>query len=103
MAETQFISDCWTVVRALGEENVEAATRARVAWGLNPTGATCYRDKFVEIVAEAAPSKRLLVTKLDTKTPVVCTDSKGAPSRWHGETRKLAVHVRLLVAGLQED
>lgn len=102
----QFIANCWTIIRAKGVEDEKVAKRAQMAWGLKPTGATCYQDKVIEIVAEAEPSKVILVTKLDTKNPLLCTDKEGKPFRWHGEFHRIAGHVRLLVVGIlqkQED
>lgn len=100
---TKFLSECRIIVRKLGKEDVKIATRAKVAWGINPTGALCYRDKLVEIVVEADPSKRILVTKRDTNNPVVCTDKDGGAFRWHGEARRIASHVHVLALGLQDD
>jgi hypothetical protein len=100
---TKFLAECWAIVRALGKEDTAIATRAQVAWGFNPTGAICYRDKIVEIVAEAAPSKRILVTTIVMRNPVICTDKAGQFQRWHGEAHRVASHVRLLAAGLSDD
>lgn len=104
MADAQkFLEECWTIVRALGKEDTAAASRARMGWGLNPTGAKVYRDRIIEIVAEQEPSKRILVTKLDNHNPIVCTDEKGETFRWHGEFTRVNAHVHLLAIGLQED
>jgi hypothetical protein len=99
----KFLSECWTIVRGLGKEDEKTAARARVAWGVDTAGATCYRDKLIEIVAEAEPSKRILVTKLDTRNPVIATDKDGRVSRWHGEAYRVAAHVHILAVGLQDD
>ncbi len=99
----KFLDECWFIVRALGKEDTLAARRAQVGWGMNPDGATVYRDKIIEIVAEKDPSKRILVTKLDNHNPIVCTDKNGETFRWHGEFNRVNAHVHLLAAGLQED
>jgi hypothetical protein len=99
----EFLTACWVIVRKLGKENVSAAARAQVAWGLDAEGARVYADNLIEIVGEAEPSQRILVTKLDTKNPIVCTDKDGNPYRWHGETGRMAAHVRLLAAGLRDE
>lgn len=96
----EFLTNCWKVIRAHGREDAPIALRAQVAWGLKAKGATCYRDALVEIVAEAQPSKRILVTKRQTNVPVVCTGSDGEPFRWHGEYKMIAGHIRLLVVDL---
>lgn len=98
-----FLADCWALVRARGEENPTAATRASVAWGFSPEGARCYSDEIVEIVAERDPSKRIVVMKLDTRNPVLCTDKTGAPYRWHGEAARVLRHVHVLALGLDGD
>ncbi len=100
--DEKFLSECRTIVQALGREDAKIAARAQMAWGLNIEGARCYRDKLIEIVAEAGPSKRLLITRLETNNPIFFTDTGGVV-RWHGEARKLAAHVHLLAVGLQED
>ena len=96
----EFLDHCWTLVRAHGVENPVIAKRAEVAWGLKSQGAQCYRDKIIEIVAEADPSKRILVTKIDFNVAVVCTGSDGQPFRWHGEYTRVAGHARLMVVRL---
>jgi len=92
----EFLDNCWTLIRARGKENIKAALRAECGWGLNGVGALCYSDKLIEIVAEAAPSKKILVTKLQTNNPIVCTDKNGEPFRWHGEYVHLTKHIRML-------
>ena len=103
MEPKQFLEECWTVIRAKGKDNPEAARRAQFGWGLKAQGARVFRDKQIEIVAEAEPSKRILVTNLAFRNPVVCTDSDGKPFRWHGEYVHLASHVHALAVGTQPD
>ncbi len=101
--QATFLADCWAVVRARGKEDPKIATRAEVAWGIAAEGASCYRDKIVEIVAEADPSKRLLVTRLETNTPVLCTDKTGHPYRWHGDAYRVLRHVHIVAMSLKPD
>ena len=89
----EFLENCWTLIRARGKEDLKAALRAECGWGLNGVGALCYTDRQIEIVAEAAPSKKILVTKLDTNNPIICTDKTGTPFRWNGEYVKLTKYV----------
>jgi hypothetical protein len=91
-----FLAACWVIIRKLGKENVSAAARAECSWGLKAEGAQVYADDVVEIVAEAEPSERILVTKLDNKNPVVCTNLDGYPYRWHAETHLITSHVKKL-------
>ncbi len=99
----EFLENCWTLLRVRGKENVEAAARAQVGWGLDATGATCFTDRQIEIVAEAPPSKKILVIKQNTKNPIVCTDKKGEPFRWNGEYVRLTKYVRRLAAECVND
>lgn len=99
----RFLEDCWTVVRARGRYDEDIARRARMAWGINSEGARCYRDKKVEVVAEAEPSKKLLVVKLDTHTTVVLTDSQGKLERWGEAYLRIAAHVRVLALSAREE
>jgi hypothetical protein len=108
--QTRFLSDCWTVVRARGRQDAFIAKKAQTAWGMNPDGAICFKDRAVEIVAEAKPSRRILVTKRGTSpqgtamsTPVVYTDNEGNPVRWHGEYLKIAAHMRVLAMGTEKE
>lgn len=99
----KFLAECWEIVRAIGKEDTLAAMKAQVGWGMKAEGAKVYRDKLIEIVAEAEPSKRILVTKLDNHNPIVCTDKDGETFRWHGEYSRLLAHVHLVAVGLQDD
>lgn len=102
MEPDKFIADCWDIVRAIGRDDRKAALRAQVGWGLRADGALCYRDDLIEIIAEAVPSKRILVTKRATNNPVLCTDKAGHPFRWHGETTHIAAHVRALAVQVRD-
>jgi hypothetical protein len=99
----EFIADCWNIVRARGDTNEVLALRAEVGWGMRAAGATCFRDKIIEIVAEALPSKRILVMRRETGTPLVCTDKEGHPFRWHGEVVRVSAHVRMVALSLQSN
>ena len=98
----RFIADCWDIVRGLGRDDPKAAARAQMGWGLRSAGALVYRDGLIEIVAEAVPSKRILVMKRATNNPILCTDKAGLPFRWHGETSGVAAHVRVLASQVRD-
>lgn len=100
---TQFLDDCWKIVRARGGEDSHQAMMAQVGWGLKADGALCYKDKVVSIVAEKAPSKRILIEKNENRNPVCCTDKDGNPFRWHGEFIHVNAHVRMLAIEIDEE
>lgn len=99
----RFLDDCWKIIRARGTEMSFEAAKARVGWGLNDAGALCYKDSLILIVAEKAPSKRILIEKIQNHNPVCCTDKDGQTFRWHGEYVHLLAHVRQLAADLDEE
>lgn len=102
MDAASFIENCRKIVGAWGVHDSKVAARARIAWGFELVGTTCYRDSMIEIVAEKLPSKRILVYKRDMGVPVLCTDATGYPFRWHGEYALVERHVRGLAHDIDE-
>lgn len=96
----RFIAECFTLARDHGTYDRIVALKAAVSWGLEPHDAAVYQDDVIEVVAEKAPSKRVLVVRKANWNPVLCTNRDGMPFRWHGEAALIREHVHSAVRGL---